>query len=253
MTNKEFAQKARETAARKTYYIKGGFGLVLNASGKKRAIKAYKWNADRADKINALDPATFGFDCCGLVKGIIWGFDGNLKKTYGGAEYEANGLKDLNEKGLFNLCQNITDDLNNLTEGDFLYMPGHCGIYLGDGYVCESTPAGSNGVQITSINKKKWKAAGELPFIYYTETTPINNPKDNNFVIPGYYLKVGSRGMSVYNLQKCLNALGSQLECDGVFGPLTRQALINFQKTYNLIIDGIYGPQCQRKIREVLT
>lgn len=251
MNNKEFARKARETAERKTYYIKGGFGLVLNANGKKRAIKAYKYNADRADKINALDPATFAFDCCGLVKGIIWGFDGNLKKTYGGAEYEANGLPDLNEKGLFNLCENITDDLNNLTEGDFLYMPGHCGIYLGDGFVCESTPAGTNGVQITSINKKKWKAGGRLPMITYSEA-PVNQPPQN-ITIPAVYLREGSRGMRVYYLQTALNALGSDLKTDGVFGPLTRQALINFQKEYKLIVDGIYGPQCQRKLREVLT
>ena len=107
MTSKEFIERLINVSKMKTYYIKGGFGLVLNGAGKKRAIKQYKYNEERADKINALDPATFGLDCCGLVKGVIWNFDGNLKKTYGGAEYEANGLDDLNEKGIFNICKNL--------------------------------------------------------------------------------------------------------------------------------------------------
>lgn len=248
MTNKEFVRLLEKTAAMKTYYIKGGFGLVLNKSGKARAIKQYKYNADRADKINALDPATFGFDCCGLIKGIIWGFDGNLKKTYGGAEYKSNGLDDVNEKGLFNLCKDITDKLDKLTPGDFLYMPGHCGVYIGEGKVCESTPSWKCGVQITSLDQRKWKASGKLPFIKYEEE---NKPKPL-VVIPNYYLKQGATGMNVYNLQKCLNASGESLTLDGRFGPLTKAALIRFQKKYKLIADGIYGPQCKKKMTEVL-
>lgn len=247
MTNKEFVQKLVNVSNMKTYYIKGGFGLVLNASGKKRAISSYKYNEDRADKINALDPATFGFDCCGLIKGVVWGFDGNLKKTYGGAEYKANGLDDVNEKGLFNICKNISDDMTNIRVGEFLYMPGHCGIYIGNNNVVESTPAGSCGVQVTDFRRVKWKAHGELPFISYSESSQTVKP-----VIPTFYLRQGSRGMNVYNLQKCLNFLGASLQTDGVFGPLTKQALKDFQKKYKLLVDGIYGPQSQRKLREVI-
>lgn len=247
MTSKEFIEKLIDVSKRKTYYIKGGFGLVLNASGKKRAIKQYKYNEERADKINALDPATFGFDCCGLIKGVIWGFDGSLKKTYGGAEYKSNGLDDLNEKGIFNICKNISDDMQNIRPGEFLYMPGHCGIYLGNGNVIESTPSGSSGVQITDFNRVKWKAHGELPQISYGTSENKTLP-----VIPSQFLKQGSRGMSVYYLQKCLNFLGASLVTDGIYGPKTKQALMDFQKRNNLVIDGIYGPKSQKKLREVL-
>lgn len=249
MTNKEFVKALEKACLCKTYYIKGGFGLVLNASGKKRAIKQYKYNADRADRINSLDPATFGFDCCGLIKGIIWGFDANLKKTYGGAEYEANGLKDVNEKGLFNLCTKISDDMTNIIPGEFLYMAGHCGIYLGDGKVAESTPSGKCGAQITNLSRVKWKAHAMLPFINYEEkeTKPVLN-----LVLPSYYLREGSRGMNVYNLQRCLNSLGANLVTDGMFGPLTKKALINFQKQRHIAQDGVYGPITQRELREVI-
>lgn len=250
MTSKEFIEKLIKVSNMKTYYIKGGFGLVLNASGKKRAIKQYKYNEERADKINALDSATFGFDCCGLIKGVLWNFEGNLKKTYGGAEYESNGLNDLNEKGLFNLCNNISDDFENIKPGEFLYMPGHCGIYIGNGNVAESTPSGSCGVQITDIKRVKWKAHGELPQIVYQESK--ENIKNEKQDIPNYYLKMGSKGREVDKLQKCLNTLlNAGLDVDGIFGPLTRNALLQFQHKYNLLLDGIYGPQCYKKMREV--
>ncbi|MBO5809662.1 MAG: peptidoglycan-binding protein [Bacteroidales bacterium] len=247
MTNKEFAAKAVAVSKCKTLYCKGGFGITLTAKGKKRLIDAYKWNKDRADIINAASDDTFAFDCCGLVKAIIWEFRGDASLVYGGAKYKSNELKeDLNEKGLFNICINISDDLNAVEVGDFLYMPGHCGIYIGDGKVCESTPAGKNGVQITEIKSKKWKARGRLPFIIYEEKEkPL-------LVIPAFYLKQGSSGMNVYNLQKCLNYLGESLVLDGRFGPLTKEALKRFQKNYKLIPDGVYGPLSQKKLREVV-
>ena len=250
MTNKEFATKAVAVSKCKTLYCKGGFGITLTAKGKQRVIDAYKWNRDRADIINAVSDDTFAFDCCGLVKAIIWGFRGDASLIYGGAKYKSNGLKeDLDEKGLFNICINISDDLNIVEVGDFLYMPGHCGIYIGDGKVCESTPAGKNGVQITDIKKKKWKAHGRLPYITYgtAATKPVNIP------IPNYYLRLGSKGMEVNKLQTALNyVLNTNLATDGKFGPLTLAALRKFQKQYGLVQDGIYGPKSQKKLREVI-
>ena len=180
MTNKEFVRILENISKMKTYYIKGGFGHVLKASNKKRLIDQYKYNKDRAEKINALDPSTFAFDCCGLVKASLWGFNGDRTKTYGGAVYEANGLKDVNETGLLKLCKDVKEDLNNLLPGDFLWTNkpnGHCGIYAGDGKVIECTPAGKCGVQITDFNRVKWTKCGKLPFIKYEETPVSNKPE----------------------------------------------------------------------------
>lgn len=171
MTNKEFVRLLEDISKMKTYYIKGGFGHVLKANNKKRLIDQYKYNKDRADKINALDPSTFAFDCCGLVKGALWGFTGERSKTYGGAVYKANGLRDENESGLLKLCKNVTTDLSKKEPGDFLYMSGHCGIYAGNNKVIECTPAGKCGVQITDFSRVKWTKCGKLPFIKYEETT----------------------------------------------------------------------------------
>jgi hypothetical protein len=195
MTSKEFVRLLENISKMKTYYIKGGFGLVLNAAGKKRAINQYKYNADRADKINALDPHTFGFDCCGLVKGAIWGFTGDSKKTYGGAVYKANGLDDVNESGLLKYCDVISTDMKNILPGELLYMSGHCGVYLGDHKVCESTPSGKCGVQITDINRVKWTKHGKLKLINY-ETISAPSVDDHKY----HYVKRGETLTSIARL-----------------------------------------------------
>lgn len=57
------------------------------------------------------------------------------------------------------------------------------------------------------------------------------------------YLKLGSRGGDVPELQKYLNEAGYNSGIvDGIFGPITRKAVIAFQKVNNLIGDGIVGP-----------
>lgn len=181
MTNKDFVRLLEDISKMKTYYIKGGFGHVLKASNKKRLIEQYKANAAKADKINTLDPSTFAFDCCGLVKASLWGFTGDKTKVYGGAVYKANGLDDVNESGLLKLCKDVKEDVNNLTPGDFLWTNkpnGHCGIYAGNGKVIECTPSGSCGVQITDLNRVKWLKSGKLPFIQYEET-PASKPTTN--------------------------------------------------------------------------
>ncbi|MBA1334621.1 MAG: hypothetical protein HPY66_2525 [Firmicutes bacterium] len=57
-------------------------------------------------------------------------------------------------------------------------------------------------------------------------------------------LKFGSEGSDVTLLQELLIEKG-YLDCEatGYYGPLTTQAVMNFQTDYNLVVDGIAGPQ----------
>ena len=249
MLNTQFVECAEYICNElKTLYVKGGFGIVLTDKGKKRVIDAYDYNKKKEKIILAADNDTFAFDCCGLVKGIIWGFNGDKTKVYGGAKYETNGLDDLNEKGLLNICNDLSDDFTKLCPGELLYMPGHCGIFIGDERVIESSPSGSNGVQCNNISDKKWRVHAKLPMIEY----PGESQKVN-LQVPKYYLKIGNMGNEINKLQRALNkVINADLVVDGKFGPLTKKALIDFQYKYGLIKDGIYGPQCYNKMREVL-
>ena len=54
-------------------------------------------------------------------------------------------------------------------------------------------------------------------------------------------LKEGCKGSDVLDLQEVLNLHGADLKCDGVFGPATKEAVMHFQQTHALAIDGIVG------------
>lgn len=57
-------------------------------------------------------------------------------------------------------------------------------------------------------------------------------------------LRQGSRGDAVYGLQRNLRQhQGYEVAVDGVFGPQTRQAVLQFQTDTGLVADGIVGPK----------
>jgi len=57
-------------------------------------------------------------------------------------------------------------------------------------------------------------------------------------------ISIGSRGTDVTKLQRALTAAGQDPGgADGIFGPKTKTAVVNFQKAHGLTVDGIVGPQ----------
>lgn len=57
--------------------------------------------------------------------------------------------------------------------------------------------------------------------------------------------------MNNFDLQKKLNSLGFNAgKVDGVFGPSTRRAVIEFQKSKGLVADGIAGPMTKAALLE---
>jgi len=98
MTNFELAAKLIDVAKKyKTLYVMGCFGAPLTEEAKKRYINAQTYNqkAARKKKINASTSDTFGFDCVCLIKGLLWGWNGDKNAVYGGAKYASNGVPDI--------------------------------------------------------------------------------------------------------------------------------------------------------------
>ena len=61
--------------------------------------------------------------------------------------------------------------------------------------------------------------------------------------------RVGSRGAQVQYIQWNLNALGFNCgTADGIFGNMTKNAVMSFQRTYKLSVDGIAGSQTINKL-----
>lgn len=60
---------------------------------------------------------------------------------------------------------------------------------------------------------------------------------------PGFLIRQGARGDYVRQIQTCLNAVNNAgLATDGIFGPLTNAAVVNYQRANGLAPDGIVGP-----------
>ena len=158
MKSTEFVKKLKDIALNyKTLYVMGCFGAPMTPANKIRytSNNAYNMRADRAAMIRAAGADTFGFDCVCLIKGILWGWSGKKNSIYGGAVYGSNGVPDINDTQLFARCSSQSSDFCNILPGEAVWLPGHIGVYIGDGLAVECTPAWKNDVQITACNCDK--------------------------------------------------------------------------------------------------
>lgn len=231
MTNTEFVQKARDIATKyKTLYVMGCFGAPMNATNKARYCKNHSFNkqASRTNKIKSASADTFGFDCVCLIKAILWGWNGNTSKTYGGAYYKTNGVPDVDAKAmLHNYCTNISTNFSNIVPGELVWMEGHIGIYIGDGLAVECTPKWNDKVQITAVgnigskpgyNTRTWTKHGKSKFISYTNTSNSTTVTNND----------SSFATFVKGIQSACGA-----KVDGIPGPETLSKTITISKTKN--------------------
>lgn len=187
MKASEFVRKLEDIAKNhKTLYVMGCFGAPMTASNKKRYINHHSYNQKeaRTKMINAASSDTFGFDCVCLIKGVLWGWNGDKAKTYGGAKYNTKGVPDVSADGMIKLCSGLSTDFSNIEVGEAVWTEGHIGVYIGDGLAVECTPAWKNKVQITACNNaksgyntRKWKKHGKLPYIEYDVKKEIAVPK----------------------------------------------------------------------------
>lgn len=73
----------------------------------------------------------------------------------------------------------------------------------------------------------------------------IDNTDDNTPL-----LDQGDRGEAVEDLQKQLNNLGYYTyQADGIFGPITEDAVTDFQQSNDIAVDGIVGPQTRGALK----
>lgn len=179
MTSGEFIDKLKDIVLNyKTIYVFGGVGNPMTEREKKHFTECdwmeYNCRPDRREVIYSADDSIFGFDCSGLIKGILWGWKGDKTLEFGGAEYKSNMVPDLYSDLLFNECECISDDFSQIEPGEAVWMNRHIGIYIGNGLAVESTPLWKDGVQITACNCVKegynsrvWLKHGKLPYIVY--------------------------------------------------------------------------------------
>lgn len=220
MKAQELINKVRDIAINyDTLYVYGCFGAPMNESNKYRYTHNYPYNEqpERSSKIWNASYNTFGFDCVNLIKGVLWGWYGDVNATYGGAVYGSNGVPDTNANGMFwDYCYNQSDDFSNIEPGEFVWMEGHIGVYIGDGYVVECTPIWNDGVMITYLGNwgwkegyasRTWSSHGKSNFVDYTQAPapqpeptpePAPEPTPDGLKIGDYVKIVGEGNGSSY-------------------------------------------------------
>lgn len=240
-TGEQLAQACREAAQHKTLYVYGAFGWPLTEENRARILAGYAYNRKdaRRKKLEAADAQTFGFDCSGLIKGLLWGWTGDAQARYGGAVYRANGVSDSSADGMIAACEGVSEDFSAIQPGEAVWTKGHIGVYVGDGLAVECTPKWADGVQLTACNReisgyptRVWVKHGRLPYLRYESGVDVTLR----------VLRRGMQGAQVVALQRLLYAMGYPIgtknPMDGNFGEKTDAALRAFQESRGLSVSG---------------
>ncbi len=127
--------------------------------------------------------STISWDCWNLGKSIIWSkgtIVDNYKKGTFAKPNTSCGLGDWDGLTIIKKAPNCNSNFTKLVAGEWLYMSGHTGYYVGNGNVIECTTAwGANGVTMSKIDSKgnrtrngssggKWLYHGMVPWIDYS-------------------------------------------------------------------------------------
>jgi hypothetical protein len=126
--------------------------------------------------------------------------------------------------------------ISQVTPGDLVFYThaeestipagiGHVAIYLGSGRIIEAAHRGVP-IRIASLQRPNLVPVATRPAAASSGPLPV---------------QYGQRGDAVSAVQARLAANGACLAVDGVFGPITRRAVLGFQATHGLATDGVVG------------
>ena len=130
-------------------------GVGLYSMARKIARGEYGSTSYRSDRgsgyqynLGGYDGVNFCFDCCGLIKTILWGWSGDKTDTTGGASVGSNGCPDCDDQYFHDkFTINDISTVDTAPVGAILWCQGHVGIYGGSGNTVECTTAGESKVQ----------------------------------------------------------------------------------------------------------
>lgn len=109
----------------------------------------------------------------------------------------------------------------------------HTGVYMGDGTTVEAR-GHADGVVRGEV--------GDYPWTHWAILRGMACPDGAGLLQARPVLRKGSKDKeAVKELQRLLRAQGYSLEIDGIFGTMTRQAVMSYQGTHGLARDGVVG------------
>ena len=155
-------------------YVWGTYGHVLTRSYYEAKLAQYPEGVGNyADFILANWLGKRTADCVGLVKGYCW-FDPEAQSI----GYAVNGMPDIATEQMIEWCDE-KGSISTMPEipGLLLWMDGHVGIYIGDGYAIEAMGT-RYGVVKTQVAGRGWQKWGKIPCIEYIEEAEETEPTE---------------------------------------------------------------------------
>lgn len=194
------------------------------------------------------------YDCSWLTIDALMhaGFDMD------GATYTGNMDAVLERNGFQNVISSVNVATGaGLKRGDILRKPGHVAVYCGNNFEVEAAADEYGGVEgRTPGDQTGWEILIQPYQPVWTAIYRFDEggilPEEYNFTFAKVWK--GCTGKNVKRMQAFLRARGfrdddgNAIRLDGKFGDKTEQALIKFQKKYNLEPDGICGQATWTKL-----
>lgn len=165
--NLDLVQWAIEAECSGWGYVWGTYGHVLTRDYYEAKLAQYPEGVGNyADFIEANWLGRRTADCVGLVKGYCW-FNPETQSI----GYGVNGMPDIATEQMIDWCEE-KGSMDTMPEipGLLLWMDGHVGIYIGDGYAIEAMGT-KYGVVKTQVAGRGWAKWGKIPCIQYIEET----------------------------------------------------------------------------------
>lgn len=187
-----------------------------------------------------------GSDCSGMDAAIS------------GTDTTANGYYHNHclEKGKFNTLP--IDDIVKVFKGHYeekeekqpdgtkkkiiVFVATHIGTYYGNGLCIHMKSSKDNCVE-ESVDNHGWMEWGRPDFIDYTTSFKKVKPVFTRT------MKKGDKGVDIKFLQVLLAEKGYSCgSVDGIFGDMTREAVLKFQKSKNITADGVVFEVTAKKL-----
>lgn len=162
LTNKGLVEHAKRMLALPSAYMWGTLARKIDSGIIDWCRKTYPamYSADRVAYLQKQIGKRYGCDCVGLIKSYYFGGVGSPQYT-ASRDYNTNAIfSAAPEKGALSTLPEIP--------GICLYMRGHVGIYIGEGWCIECTLGNyGDGVVRTRVAGRGWTHWFYCPFVEY--------------------------------------------------------------------------------------
>lgn len=223
-------------------YVYAGAGQLCTPTNRKAKINSsYPNIINKCQVLNHTGASTCDgckyngcrfFDCRGFTYWILK--QNNITISAVGATTQYNTASSWSKRGKVEEMPNVVCCVFKYKEES--KTMAHTGLHIGNGVIIHCTGSKAGEVQYDAVGGQGWTHFA-IPKELYTDDELTNAEKLN--ILAG--LKKGATGLNVSELQQKLNELGYVCGIDGRYGNDTANAVKQFQRAYNLTVDGIAG------------